>query len=206
MTVGIPSRDELGDRLIRAATEVFTERGYDRATVAEIARRAGVTTGAIYSRYRGKADLLADALGDALVEQIEAVLPEAPDGGAELLHRLGTRLFDMDHSSGWLLLEGIVASRRDTELADVIRRTFEDDEARLAKLVDEGKADGTIDPQLSTEAIVHFAASLGLGVKVGQLIQRSTPPADEWKNVIDVVVGAAAPRPAAPDLHQTESR
>ena len=47
---------EQGDvrrRLLVAATEVVAERGYDRAGVAEIARRAGLTTGAIYSRYRG---------------------------------------------------------------------------------------------------------------------------------------------------------
>ncbi len=197
-TTSVSPRGDLGDRLVSAAAEVFTERGYDRATVAEIARRAGVTTGAIYSRYRGKADLLADALGDALVEQIEAFLPEAPGGGADLLHLLGTNLFEMDHSNGWLLLEGIVASRRDPELADVIRRTFEDDESRLAKLVEQGKADGAIDSSLDTAAIVHFAASLGLGVKVGQLIQRTPPGADEWNNVIDVVVGAAAPRQTSP--------
>ena len=38
------------DLLIKAAAEVFAERGYAVAGVAEIARRAGVTTGAIYRR------------------------------------------------------------------------------------------------------------------------------------------------------------
>ena len=37
-------------RLLAAAADVFAERGYDGAGVAEIARRAGPTTGAIYSR------------------------------------------------------------------------------------------------------------------------------------------------------------
>ena len=46
------------DLLIKAAAEVFAERGYAGAGVAEIARRAGVTTGAIYSRYSGKSELL----------------------------------------------------------------------------------------------------------------------------------------------------
>ena len=50
------------DLLIDAAAEVFAERGYDGAGVAEIARRAGVTTGAIYSRYSGKSELLLEAL------------------------------------------------------------------------------------------------------------------------------------------------
>ena len=47
-------QDELNEKLLHAAAEVFAENGYEKAGVAEIARRAGVTTGAIYSRYRGK--------------------------------------------------------------------------------------------------------------------------------------------------------
>ena len=46
-------------RLIEAAADVFAEKGYEGAGVQEIARRAGLTTGAIYSRFSGKADLLA---------------------------------------------------------------------------------------------------------------------------------------------------
>ena len=60
-----PGADEIGLRLLDAAAEVFAERGYEGAGVAEIARRAGVTTGAIYSRFTGKADLLAAALDAA---------------------------------------------------------------------------------------------------------------------------------------------
>ena len=40
-------QDELKERLLHAAAEVFAENGYEKAGVAEIARRAGVTTGAI---------------------------------------------------------------------------------------------------------------------------------------------------------------
>ena len=52
--------DETRARLVDAAAEVFSERGYDGAGVQEIARRAGLTTGAIYGRFTGKAELLRD--------------------------------------------------------------------------------------------------------------------------------------------------
>ena len=55
------------DLLIKAAAEFFAERGYAGAGVAEIARRAGVTTGAIYSRYSGKSELLLEALKRSFV-------------------------------------------------------------------------------------------------------------------------------------------
>ena len=47
-------------RLLDAAVTEIAERGPDRATVAAIARRAGLTTGALYARWPGKRDLLND--------------------------------------------------------------------------------------------------------------------------------------------------
>lgn len=189
----IDTTASLDERLLAAAVEVFSEFGYDRAKVAEIARRAGVTTGAIYSRYRGKADLMADALGSALVDQIEAVLPEAPGGGAALLFSLGTHLLDDRTDSDWLLLEAIVSSRRDPELAATIRRLFEDDQSRIAKHIQQAKDDGEVDLSLSTEAIARFAMALGMGMNVSHLLERPQPDADEWRDVIDRVMTAAAP-------------
>ena len=65
---------ELSDRLLAAAADLFAEKGYEQAGVAEIARRAGVTTGAIYSRYTGKADLLQDAVKNHAPTEIERIL------------------------------------------------------------------------------------------------------------------------------------
>ena len=62
--------DGITDRLLTAAIEVFTERGIEKAGVALIARRAGLTTGAIYSRWEGKQDLLLDALDVVLMQQV----------------------------------------------------------------------------------------------------------------------------------------
>jgi AcrR family transcriptional regulator len=43
--------------LIEAAAEVIAERGFHAASLMEIASRAGVTTGAVYSNFRNKEDL-----------------------------------------------------------------------------------------------------------------------------------------------------
>jgi AcrR family transcriptional regulator len=44
-------------RLLQAAETVFATRGFCGASVDEIARRAGATTGALYSNFDGKEDL-----------------------------------------------------------------------------------------------------------------------------------------------------
>jgi len=41
---------ETRERLLRAAAEVFAERGYDGTRVADIAAAAGVSNGAMYAQ------------------------------------------------------------------------------------------------------------------------------------------------------------
>lgn len=53
--------------LMAAARRLFTERGYDAVTTEEIVRAAGVTRGALYHHFGGKAELL-----EAVYERLEA--------------------------------------------------------------------------------------------------------------------------------------
>jgi AcrR family transcriptional regulator len=55
-------------RLLDAATRVFARRGYQQATLDEIAKEAGFTIGAVYSNFAGKEQLFL-ALADREVEQ-----------------------------------------------------------------------------------------------------------------------------------------
>lgn len=48
---------QVRDRIIRAAVEVFAEKGYHRATIADVVARSGLSVGAIYTYFRGKDEL-----------------------------------------------------------------------------------------------------------------------------------------------------
>jgi AcrR family transcriptional regulator len=61
-SAGTPTRD----RLLRAAIDACVEHGYEGATLADIARRAEVSTPAIYGHFDGKATLLVEASKHAL--------------------------------------------------------------------------------------------------------------------------------------------
>jgi hypothetical protein len=50
------------EAILEAAREVFSERGYARATIREIARRAGVTHGLVMRHFGTKEQLLIEAL------------------------------------------------------------------------------------------------------------------------------------------------
>src|SRR3712207_8304727 len=50
-------KEETRRELVDSAVKVFAERGFQRASLEEIAREAGYTTGAIYWHFGGKDDL-----------------------------------------------------------------------------------------------------------------------------------------------------
>src|SRR2546423_15544582 len=82
------------ERLIEAAAAVFAEKGYDRAGVQEIARRAGLTTGAIYGRFTGKADLLQAAIESRTNDELDDLFAQHGfDGHAsDILRTVGADL------------------------------------------------------------------------------------------------------------------
>ena len=100
---GEPGRASSRSALIVAALDEFSEKGYEAATVAGIAERAGVTTGALYAHFDGKLDLL---LGGVILftrlrqqqpllaelERSDALEERLPETGASNRHRLADRL------------------------------------------------------------------------------------------------------------------
>ena len=91
--------------LLESARHQFIEKGFAKASVLEICKNAGVTTGALYIRYKGKAELY-DALVEDAVAMMEKFMEHADVdiehlSDRELLsswyadkHRLGS-FFDM---------------------------------------------------------------------------------------------------------------
>ncbi len=50
-------RDRTRARLLEAARELIREKGYERTTLQDVARRAGMTSGAIYGNFKNRDEL-----------------------------------------------------------------------------------------------------------------------------------------------------
>lgn len=61
-------RERTRNRIYRAAQELFAEHGYDNTSLADIARRAEVSTGTLYRYYPAKHYLLLYVADDALAK------------------------------------------------------------------------------------------------------------------------------------------
>ena len=51
-------RESAKTRIVKAATKLFAEQGYQKATIAEISNLAGLSDAALYEYFQGKEDLL----------------------------------------------------------------------------------------------------------------------------------------------------
>lgn len=66
-----PKANDKRARILEAAVKVFAERGFHTATVAEIARAAGVADGTIYLYFKSKDDLLLRLFDEKMTELVE---------------------------------------------------------------------------------------------------------------------------------------
>lgn len=55
--VSAAHEQQVRDRIVRAASAVFAEKGYHGATIADVVARSGLSVGAIYTHFRGKEEL-----------------------------------------------------------------------------------------------------------------------------------------------------
>jgi AcrR family transcriptional regulator len=187
------AHDPLTDRLLAAAVDVFTERGFEKAGVAAIARAAGVTTGAIYARWSGKHDMMLDALDVVMMDRLEQLLSSDSTDVTDILASLGSELVVRSPAADALIAEAMVIARRDPEFHSMLTRRIAEQELRLAELIDNGKAVGMLDPALPTEAIVALCHAISLGFAMFGSIDRELPSADGWNAVIERLIAAARP-------------
>ena len=205
--MSVPTRtttlESTRDRLLAAATAVFSERGYDGAGVQEIARRAGLTTGAIYANFSGKGELLLEAIGNRSADELDDLL--RPTGGrsltaGELLAEMGSHLLDEPDGDGvhaGLLIEAFVAARRDPDLSGLVKGLIDERARNIGAIVDVAKSDGSVAPDVSADALTRFALVLALGSLLYTSIGIDRPDGEEWSTLIRRIVRSLQEDPTA---------
>jgi len=181
------------ERLLLAAADVFAQRGYDGTRVADIALAAGVSSGALYAHFGSKADLLVAALrthGPRLLAEALAADPDRPI--TDLLLLIGRRLPRRRDACGYLIVEALVAARRDEDVARPMRDYVGERGDWLAELVRAAQTDGELDPSLSPSALAHLCLLLSMGSALITPDLHAVAE-EEWAALLSRVVAGLAP-------------
>jgi AcrR family transcriptional regulator len=184
---------ETRERLLRAAADMFAERGYDGTRVADIAAAAGLSNGALYAHFGSKAELLVGALrahGRRLLADLFATDPSR--SVTDLLLVAGRRLPRRRDPSGYLIVEALVAARRDQDVARPMRDYMGERADWMAGLMRIAQAGGELDLALSPDALAHFCLLLAMGSALITPDLHAVSEAD-WADLLTRLVTALAP-------------
>jgi AcrR family transcriptional regulator len=180
------------DRLLAAAVEVFVEQGYEGARLHDIARAAGLTTGAVYANFRGKDELLFAAIGARVGVEMDSLMANALEREPRaFLELLGDHIVRPQHKPP-LLIDAIAAARRDENLAAALRERIAARESVLVDVVDRAKADGAIDPALDSEVFARFGLTLAMGALVMRTLKVDAPDEGAWHELISRLLDAVS--------------
>jgi TetR/AcrR family transcriptional regulator len=101
-----PGNDSVRHRLLAAATDLFTQRGYAATTVREIVGAAGVTKPVLYYYFRNKEGIYLELMRQAFARLDELIAGSAGDGGSAIQKLL--RLCDRTYT---LFMENVKVAR-----------------------------------------------------------------------------------------------
>ncbi len=154
-------------RLIDVAGTVFVDAGYASTSVRDVAEQADMTTGAIYGHFRGKADLLSEAVRRRLEDDLRDHGGRPYDEttvAAWVAHSFAD--FPTRRAMRALLVEAAAAARVDPEVREPLRDVLEDQLGEWAALYDEIWAREHLDPDVDPGAAMRlfFAMEVGLGI------------------------------------------
>jgi len=191
------SKSRRRGEIVRAAVDVFAERGYFSARMREVAARAGVADGTLYLYFKGKEDLLVSILE----EHADAFLARAR---RDLAHIAGAR-----ERLRRLIERHLVSLGRDRALAQVfqielrhtrrfLRRVARGPVAQYLRLLEEVIAEGAREGVFRDDVPPELAARVVFGavdelVTAWVLAARPRPLAAQADTLLALVLQALEP-------------
>jgi AcrR family transcriptional regulator len=162
------------NEILQAACKCFAEKGFHSTTMKDICSQSGLSTGAVYSYFNGKDELI-KAIGETGRRNTRAALDSmvtdgpAPKQLAEMLNRALTFLRSKDgienaRLSICLLGEGLHTS----QIRDMLALGLTTAHEQFEEIVREGKKRGEISPELDSISIarIWLAVFMGLSMQI----------------------------------------
>lgn len=188
------SQAETRKRLIDAAADLFAAQGFYGTSVAEIAERAGFTTGAVYSNFDRKEELALAVQDDLTLHWVNR-LREALAAGGAVADRIAAvdRWYRamIEQGPEWTLLsmELSLRARHDDELrAELAQRSRATRDGLASLLVYETEQLGVTLPQ-DAHSIAAAILALGDGLAVEYARDRREAVLDTFSRVLPTLLG-----------------
>jgi AcrR family transcriptional regulator len=155
--------------ILAAGAKVFAEQGYDRATIADIAREMGVSKGVVYYQFRSKEEVFLAITTEAHLEARRRV-EQVNAGGGTPADRLRAALhalisFTLDETTknrSFTLVTGTLAMLAERNRQEVVRLRREG-QRLFTTVIEAGQRDGSfVAGESHVLAMTVVTAALGV--------------------------------------------
>lgn len=194
--------------LLAAARAVFSEHGFQRATMALIAERAGVSEATVFTYFAGKRELCIQVITDWYDEiscDLEARVPALPDVQAKLAYvvrqHLVTLLADGSGLCALVLGEGRSPA---PELADVITDCKRRYTAPLMDCLAQARDEGCIRQDMPLRLLRDLVYGSMEHVLWDSISNHKRPPIDETASQLTALIWSALRPPSEPTAANAE--
>jgi TetR/AcrR family transcriptional regulator, transcriptional repressor for nem operon len=174
MAAGVKQMNsETASRILDVAERLTQTRGFNAFSYADIATKLKITKASVHYHFATKAEL-GEALVDRYAERFAESLAQiaATDSNAEEKLKAYADLYGEVLRGHRMCLCGVLAAEYPTlpkPMRDEVHRFFEDNEAWLRRVLEQGRAEGTLGFSGSPDAIAAMiVSSLEGAVLVGQ--------------------------------------
>ena len=180
-----PPPDNKADRIIEAAIGILATKGYLKATIQEISRTAAVSDGTVYEYFKNKEDVLFSALErqfdqnlDSLIELFEIKSPLRKL--KRFIHHHFTVFINRPTFLKVFLFDAIYNPRF---YASRAYRPFSNYLESVHGILDEGKRDGSIRPEINNRIFVNLFMGIFSHMAIRWLFTRK---ANGGGNVVEI--------------------
>lgn len=185
--------------LVEAAARVFALKGYDGASIADITDDAGLSRGSVYTHFPSKAELFIavvrehgrqDYLDLIGLEQTEdlADLSSVVGSVNEFLALVGSSFASRPPTDAPILVEAIVASKRDPEVSELVTSWILEIEDLIAAAIASDQERGAISPDINAAALARFATLVDLGARLAGVMDLPAVDDDGWSDLVSGLV------------------
>lgn len=153
--------------VIRAAAECFAEKGYSECSMLDIAKRCGMSKGAIYGHFSGKEELFKTMMAMEHARGAERAMKAAEQGPfidgiinfmSDCIRDWG---FPMDHR---LWIEMLAVASRNAEMKSAFMESERKARNFFKTLIQKGIDAGEIDESVDVEGMSILLFALGDGI------------------------------------------
>lgn len=191
------------ERLLAAAREVITLVGEEHLTLAQVVERAGLTTGAVYSNFANREELIVAvhldwfrSLVARQLSQLSALLdPSLSD--AELAAGIDDLVTGADSAEArrarWLRVRALAAADRYPALNDALRDTQRQISERWISVVEEAQRRRIIDPTLDARAVALALELPMFGLVLADMAGSHAPDPAQWSLLVQRLFAGVEP-------------